>query len=251
MTAALYYVAPGSLDALKPGGRIVLDGDEGHHAARVKRAQVGEQLLVADTVGRVAHCCVESVDAGSVTLRAESVELTEPAGPVGPLGPRFVLVQALIKGGRDEQAIETATELGVDAVIAWQAQRCIVRWSGKESKALAKWAGVLRAAGKQSRRPVVPTVEGPLTTAALATRLESAEAVLILHEEADERLVAQELPTHGEIVVVVGPEGGIAPDELELLVGAGGVPVRLGREVLRSASAGAAALAALSARTRW
>lgn len=245
MTAALYYVTPGALDAVAAGDRLALAGDEGHHAARVKRARAGEELLVADTAGLIAHCSVASVGSGSVTLEVSSVDRVEP------VGPRFVLVQALAKGGRDEQAIETATELGVDAVLAWQADRSIVRWSGKEAKALAKWAGVLRAAGKQSRRPVLPTLEGPFTTAALARRLESTAAVLLLHEEASERLVAQDLPAHGQVAVVVGPEGGIAPTELELLVSAGATPVRLGCEVLRSASAGPAALAVLAARTRW
>ncbi|GAB94371.1 16S rRNA (uracil1498-N3)-methyltransferase [Kineosphaera limosa] len=244
MTAALYYVAPGALDGLGVGGLLVLDGDEGHHAARVKRARVGEELLVADTVGMVAHCCVESLGPGSVSLRVVSVGLVE----VG--GPRFVLVQALAKGGRDEQAIETATELGVDAVVAWQADRSIVRWSGKEAKALAKWAGVLRAAGKQSRRAVVPAVSGPVTTAQLAQLLRGA-AAFVLHEEASERLVAQELPAEGDVYLVVGPEGGIAPAELTALSDAGALPVRLGSEVLRSSSAGPAALAVLAARTRW
>lgn len=247
MTAALYYVPPGALDAVEPGGFVVLDGDEGHHAARVKRAAVGEALRVADTAGVCAHCCVEYVDGGTVGLRVESVQ--RPAEE-SARGPRFVLVQALAKGGRDEQAIETATELGVDAVIAWQADRSIVRWSGKEAKALAKWAAVLRAASKQSRRVSVPSLEGPLTTAQLAQRLGEPTAY-VLHEEAETRLVAQELPPGGDVVLVVGPEGGIAPVELDRLVAAGATPVRLGAEVLRSSSAGPAALAVLVARSRW
>ena len=245
MTAALYYVAPGTLDEVGAGSLVVLDGDEGHHAARVKRARVGEEMLVADTAGVVAHCCVESVGAGAVTLRVSSVRR------VSPTGPRFVLVQALAKGGRDEQAIETATELGVDAVLAWQAQRSVVRWSGKEAKGLAKWAGVLRTAGKQSRRATVPSVAGPLTTNELAQRAVAAAATYVLHEDAAARLVAQDLPSAGEVLVVVGPEGGIAPEELERLEAAGARPVRLGEEVLRSSSAGPAALAVLAARARW
>lgn len=245
MTAALYYVERGALDDAATGSVVILDGDEGHHAARVKRARAGEELLVADTVGVIAHCCVEEVGAGSVTLRVAEVRR------VPRTGPRLVLAQALAKAGRDEQAIETATELGVDAVIAWQAQRSIVRWTGKEAKGLAKWAGVLRAAGKQSRRPTVPTVAGPLTTAGLAQRAAGAAATFVLHEEATARLVAQDLPGEGEVLVVVGPEGGIAPEELAQLEAAGARPVRLGEEVMRSSSAGPAALAVLAARTRW
>lgn len=245
MTAALYYVAPGSLDALGTGDIVVLDGDEGHHAARVKRARVGEELLVADTIRLLAHCCVESVDGARVALRVCGVESASRPGP------RFVLAQALAKGGRDEQAIETATELGVDEVIAWQADRSIVRWSGKEAKALAKWTGVVRAAGKQSRRATLPSVSGPLSSAALADRAGGSALALVLHEEADRPLTEVALPASGDVLVAVGPEGGITPGELDRLAAVGAVPVRLGPEVLRASSAGPAALAVLVSRTRW
>lgn len=245
MTAALYYVEPGSLDGLGSGDVVVLDGDEGHHAARVKRARVGEELLVADGGGLIAHSSVESVDGGRVALRVVAVE------SVGRPAPRFVLAQALAKGGRDEQAIETATELGVDEVIAWQAERSIVRWSGKETKALAKWTGVVRAAGKQSRRATLPTVSGPVSSAGLADRAGGCALAFVLHEEADRRLTEVALPDSGDVLIAVGPEGGIAPAELDRLAAAGAVPVRLGPEVLRASSAGPAVLAVLVSRTRW
>lgn len=170
----------------------------------------------------IAHSSVESVDGGRVALRVVAVE------SVARPGPRFVLAQALAKGGRDEQAIETATELGVDEVIAWQAERSIVRWSGKETKALAKWTGVVRAAGKQSRRATLPTVSGLVSSAGLADRAGGCALALVLHEEADRPLTEVTLPDSGDVLVAVGPEGGIAPAELDRLAAAGAVPVRLG-----------------------
>ena len=173
-----------------------------------------------------------------------------------PPAPRLVLVQALAKGGRDELAIETATELGVDAVVPWQSARSVVVWSGERGeRSRRKWGTTVRAAAKQARRAIVPQVRPTLTTAQLAASASAAAAVLVLHEAAGTPLTSVPLPeagTDGEVLVVVGPEGGISDAELEALASAGGVPVRLGPHVLRSSSAGPAALAVLSARLgRW
>jgi 16S rRNA (uracil1498-N3)-methyltransferase len=159
--------------------------------------------------------------------------------------PRLVLVQALAKGGRDELAVETATELGVDAVVPWQAGRSVVVWAGERGeRSRRKWAGVARAAAKQSRRPTV--------AALVAQAVAAGGAALVLHEDARPGLVDVLLPSAGEVLVLVGPEGGIGDDELRGLTGAGAVAVRLGPEVLRTSSAGAAALAVLSVRLgRW
>ena len=250
MTLPLYLVDPPALDALAPGDRMTLDGDEGRHAATVRRTRSGEAVLVADGEGALARCRVEAVGAARLELRVEELGRTPPARP--PL----VLVQALAKGGRDELAVETATELGVDAVIPWQAARSVVVWSGERGeRARRKWEAVVRAAAKQSRRATVPPVREAVTSAALARGAAGAGLVLALHEDADRSLAAVPLPaegTDGELWVVVGPEGGIAPDELEALTAAGAVPVRLGPHVLRSSSAGAAALAVLATRLgRW
>ncbi|WP_040161783.1 16S rRNA (uracil(1498)-N(3))-methyltransferase [Mobilicoccus massiliensis] len=246
MTAALYHLPSGALAALAPGAEVVLDGAEGHHAVTVKRAQVGEVVLLADGSGLVASGRISEVATGMARVEIRSVEDSRPTGP------RFVLVQALAKGGRDEQAVEAATELGVDAVLAWQAARSIVRWKAERAeKPLAKWQAVAAAAAKQSRRATTPEVEGPLSTAGLARRVDAAALTLALHEDAVEPLAALELPAAGDVLVVVGPEGGIAPEELDTLVSAGARAVRLGPTVLRSSSAGPAALAVLNAAGRW
>ena len=246
MSLALYLVAAGSLDATSPGDLVVLDGPEGRHAVTVRRTQRGERLRLADGAGRVVTGEVESVDRAELSLRVDAVEADpEPS-------PRFVLVQALAKGDRDDQAIEAATELGVDEVVPWQAGRSIVQWRGERGdKAWRKWDAVLVAATKQSRRSRRPHLAPVVTTAGLASRIAAGGTAYVLHEDAGVRLAAQDLPADGEVLLVVGPEGGISPDELEAFRAAGAHTVRLGDTVLRSSSAGPAALAVLSAAARW
>lgn len=247
MTAHLYFVAPGTLsDALTAGALVVLTGDEGRHAVTVKRMKTGEEILLADGQGLVAHCVVDATRSGELTARVQSV-VREPQ-PAVP----FTLVQALAKGDRDLQALEAATELGVDAVVPWQAERSIVQWKGERAaKARRKWVAQAEAATKQSRRAAPPRV-GDLANKSAVTRLiEDAELALVLHEGAERGLAEVTLPDAGEVVLVVGPEGGITEAELASFIAAGAVCVRMGRTVLRSSSAGPAALAALFARSRW
>jgi 16S rRNA (uracil1498-N3)-methyltransferase len=250
VTAPLYLVNGGALEGVGPGEALTLEGEEGRHAATVRRTRIGEELLVADGEGALARCRVEAVAPARLELRVEDMIRTPPARPA------LVLVQALAKGGRDELAVETATELGVDAVVPWQAERSVVVWSGERGeRARRKWEAVVRAAGKQSRRAVLPRVREPVTTAGLVRAVAGAAGVLVLHEDAPTPLAGMPLPaegTTGELWVVVGPEGGISAAELEAFAAAGAQPVRLGPHVLRSSSAGAAALAVLATRLgRW
>jgi 16S rRNA (uracil1498-N3)-methyltransferase len=246
VTAPLFFVSADQLAGAAVGSGLVLDGPEGRHGATVRRIGVGEEVLLADGAGSLAEAVVETVGAGELHLRLRAI-MQEPQ-PVS----RFVLVQALAKGDRDEQAIEAATELGVDEVIPWQAARSIVIWRGERAaRSLRKWESVVLAATKQSRRARVPQVSRPADQAAVIRRIESAALALVLHEEAERPVAGIDLPTSGDVVLIVGPEGGIAPDELSAFVAAGAVAVRLGPHVLRSSSAGPAALAVLSAAGRW
>lgn len=234
------------LDVLPDGETVLLGGDEGRHAARVKRLGVGEAVLVADGTGTVLECVVTGVrpDGLALQVRSRRVE-PEPQ-------PRLVAVQALPKGERSELAVEQLTELGVDEIVPWAAARSIAQWRGERGvKALEKWRRTVREAAKQSRRPRVPVVAELADTAAAAARLRGSTG-LVLHESAAAGLGAVELPPAGEIVLVIGPEGGITAEELALFQAAGASPVRLGSPVLRTSTAGAAALAALSLRLgRW
>ena len=229
------------------GARVVLTGAEGRHAATVRRLRVGEAVDVVDGRGTRASCTVAAVGRDVVELDVVT-RVTEPV-----MAPRVVLVQALAKGDRGELAVELATEVGVDEVVPWNAQRSVVRWSGERGdKALARWRATAREASKQSRRARLPDVTAPAGTAEVAQRLQSAALALVLHEAAAQPLAAVDLPADGDVVLVVGPEGGITDEEIAAFTAAGAVAVRLGPSVLRTSTAGAAAVAVVSARTaRW
>jgi 16S rRNA (uracil1498-N3)-methyltransferase len=228
------------------GDEVDVGGAEGRHAMTVVRLRPGETVLLGGG-GRRAEATVTHTGKGAFSARLETV-VDEPEND-----PRIVLVQALAKGGRDEQAVETATELGVDEVVPWQAARGVAVWRGgdRQEQGRRRWQSVCVAASKQARRARVPVVSEPAATSDVAARLRRAALGLVLHEAATEPLSAVELPVTGDLVVVVGPEGGIGDGELAGLVTAGGRPVRLGPEVLRSSTAGPAAVAVLAASLRW
>jgi 16S rRNA (uracil1498-N3)-methyltransferase len=210
--------------------------------------RAGEGLLLADGRGGLAHAVVTAV--AKDALQLEIVDRRTLPAPA----PRVLLAQALVKGDRGELAVELATEAGVDAVLPWRAARCVARWEAgpRGDKALTRWRTTAREAAKQARRAWVPVVEEPVTTAALARRVAGVRAALVLHEAATDGLASVDLPDYGDLLLVVGPEGGIADDELDALVAAGARPVRLGREVLRASTAAAVALGALGVLTsRW
>lgn len=246
-----------ALATLGVGEHARLAGPEGHHAASVRRIAAGESLDVVDGRGARLTCEVVASDRDGLDLRVVEA-LVEPAPR-----PRLVLVQALAKGGRDEQAVETATEIGVDAVLPWQADRSIVRWSpSKSARGREKWESVARAAAKQSRRAWVPEVGSVLDSRGLVgwvgRLIDEGGAALVCHEEGERPLsallasAAQRLSQAPAVALIVGPEGGISPEELDALRGAGAEVVLLGPHVLRSASAGPAAAVLLSAALhRW
>jgi 16S rRNA (uracil1498-N3)-methyltransferase len=227
---------------------VTLTGAEGRHAATVRRIRPGERVDVADGAGLIAECVVTDVGSGSVTLEVRARrEVPVP-------DPRIVVVQALPKGDRAELAVETMTEVGVDVIVPFAAERCVARWPAgdRAAKALARWRSAAREAAKQSRRARIPEVTGLATAPEVATRLKSAAAALVLEPGAGAALARMDLPAHGDVVLVVGPEGGLSPAELTAFTAAGAVGTRLGDSVLRASTAGAAAAAVLMARTgRW
>ncbi|PZU38124.1 MAG: 16S rRNA (uracil(1498)-N(3))-methyltransferase [Microbacterium sp.] len=243
----LHFVQDGA-GSSEVGDAVVLTGAEAHHAAAVRRVRVGEQVTVGDGRGVWLEGECEAVSPKEVVVRVDSRRFVEPPHP------RVVLVQALAKGDRDELAVQSATELGVDAIVPWQAARSISRWdAAKAVKGVARWQSIAREAAKQAHRAWLPEVEDPVTTAELASRA-AISLVLVLEPTADEPLTALEAiaAERGDILLVVGPEGGIAPEELERLQRAGARTVRLGDTVLRTSTAGPAALAVVSAALgRW
>ncbi|GAA3584589.1 16S rRNA (uracil(1498)-N(3))-methyltransferase [Klugiella xanthotipulae] len=247
----LYFDESLAGDDLAPGALVVLSGDEARHAVTVSRLRVGESILVGNGAGVRAECSVRTATPRSLELVVTAVE-TRPV-----VTPGVVLVQALAKGDRDERAVEAVTEMGIDAVIPWQAERSVSRWtSDKLLKGTARWSKVAREAAKQSLRFRLPVVR-PLVDITGLVALAANNRVLVLDPEADQRLSRLGIEwltplVGGEIVIVVGPEGGLSPRELEMLASAGAVRVALGETVLRTSTAGPAALALVNAAlNRW
>ena len=250
MSNPVFFTPAGALDSTVPGSLFVLDGAEARHAVTVKRLAVGEQVDIADGAGKRITGTVTEAAPAELTVECASVSV-EPRPDI-----RLVLVQALAKGDRDELAIETATELGIDAVIPWQSERSIVRWKGdRAAKAHGKWQSAVTAAAKQARRAWIPEVRPAVDTQALAKEVADAGLAVILHEDAvtplrrvlgkwsEER---QEASDPGEILLIVGPEGGISPREVTRLCSAGAVTALLGPHVLRSSTAGPAGVVVAS-----
>jgi 16S rRNA (uracil1498-N3)-methyltransferase len=234
------------LDPLPDEPRLLLAGDEGRHAARVLRLAVGESVRVADGRGAVADCLVAEVRPDGLLLSV--LQRRVEAEP----DPRLVVVQALPKGERAELAVQLLTELGVDEIVPWAASRSVAQWRDERgAKALLRWRRTAAEAAKQSRRARIPVIAELASTGEVSRRLSGA-AGFVLHEDANQPLATAAVPGDGEIVLVVGPEGGVSDQELAAFAGAGAAAVRLGEPVLRTSTAGAAGLAVLSARVgRW
>ncbi|WP_062212026.1 16S rRNA (uracil(1498)-N(3))-methyltransferase [Demequina oxidasica] len=248
--SAPVFICPAAADAVV-GSVIEVSGEEARHAVTVQRRLVGEAVDLVDGTG--ARASGRIVEIGDSRMTVEVAEVSRDADP------EIVLVQALAKGGRDEQAIEAATELGVTRVVPWAAERSIVQWRGtKVSKARARWLSLVTAATKQSRRALIPTVETLASTKQLAQLVSTATGegarVLVLHEVAATPIVDLDWEGGTDVPVwmIVGPEGGVSDHELDVLGQAGAEAVLLGPHVLRASSAGPAAIAALAAiRGTW
>jgi 16S rRNA (uracil1498-N3)-methyltransferase len=236
-----------SLAGVAAGSSVEVTGDEAHHAVAVRRLRVGESVVLTDGSGVSVTGEVASTGKRVFALTVSSVRVT-PAPD-----PSVVVVQALPKGDRGELAVEMLTEIGVAEIVPWAASRSVAVWKGERAaKSLARWRSTAREAAKQARRSWFPVVAEPATTAGVAGLLAGADLAVVLHEEAAAPLASLEVPASGRIVVVVGPEGGLSDDEIAAFAAAGAHPAVLGAEVLRTSTAGVAAVAALLSRTpRW
>lgn len=243
MTLPLFYV-----DRLVPAaGTVVLDGAEGRHAADVRRIRLGERVRISDGAGAFAVGEVVSVGKGVLTVDVGPVEdVRQPE-------PRIVAVQALPKGERADLAVAMLTEVGVDEIVPWEAANCVVRWDAtRRERGQAKWQSVAREAAKQARRARIPLVSRVVDTEGLAERLAAADSRVVLHEAANASITDVTVPSSGELLLVIGPEGGLSPSELATFEGLGVEPVRLGPEVLRTSTAGPVAVGVLLSRSgRW
>jgi len=227
------------------GSIVVLNGEEARHAASVMRLRVGERIRVSDGVSECVEGVVTAVARERVEIRVESrILLPSPALKVA-------VAQALAKGDSSSIAVELLTEVGVDEILPWSALRSVAKWDAeKEIKSIARWTSVAREACKQSRRIVIPKI-GPLhSTRDLVARIAAADCAIVLHESGEEPIRGISIPSMGEVLLVVGPEGGIDESELELFKVAGAHIAVLGPTVLRSAHAGSIGAALIVSR-RW
>ena len=236
-----------SLADARAGALVEVTGDEAHHAVAVRRLRVGESVVLTDGVGTSVTGSVETTGKRSLTVRVAGVR-REPRPE-----PQLVVVQALPKGDRGELAVEMLTEVGVTTIVPWAAARSVAVWKGERAlKARARWEATAREAAKQSRRSWLPEVAPLARTTDVLRLVAGADQALVLHEEAGRPLAGETFAATGRLVLVVGPEGGLAPEEVEALTAAGARSVRLGAEVLRTSTAGVVAAAAVLSRTpRW
>jgi 16S rRNA (uracil1498-N3)-methyltransferase len=227
---------------------VTLSGAEGRHAATVRRLRPGERVDLTDGAGTLAEGVVAAASPGVL----EVTVLRRRVDP--PPQPRICVVQAVPKGDRGELAVETMTEVGVDVIVPWAAERCVATWATgpRQERGLERWRSAAREAAKQSRRSRIPEVTALASTAEVTERAGQAALTAVLAPQARTGIGALPLPTDGEIVLIVGPEGGLSPAEHQAFTAAGATGVRLGPTVLRSSTAGTAAAAILLTRTgRW
>ncbi len=239
----VFLVQPSQLGA----DTVVLSGAEGRHAATVRRIRTGERVDLTDGAGLVAQCVVTSAAPGRLGLRVISRRAEQPPEPL------LVAVQAIPKGGRGELAVEMMTEVGVDVIVPWAAERCVPRWHGERgARAVSRWRDTAREAAKQARRARIPEVREPAKADDVAGMIRAAACAVLLAAGAEVRLADVPVPPFGTVVVVAGPEGGLTDAESGRFAAAGAVAARLGPSVLRTSTAGAVAAAVLLSRSaRW
>jgi 16S rRNA (uracil1498-N3)-methyltransferase len=229
------FVAPAALAA----GELIVRGDEHHYLARVRRARVGDAVELVDGAGRRAAATIARIGEAETALAAGAPERIASRPPwVRALVP-------LIKGDRMDACLEKLVEVGVDEVVVWPAARSVVRLEdARREGRVAKYQAIAQAATRQSGRAEVPEVRYASLAAATGALPDGQR--LILDPTSDAALAVGA----GDVTVVSGPEGGLAPDELDALAAAGFAPLGLGPRVLRAETAPLVAVALIRAATR-
>ncbi|HEV8024750.1 MAG TPA: 16S rRNA (uracil(1498)-N(3))-methyltransferase [Candidatus Nanopelagicales bacterium] len=258
MSAPTFLIDPHDAAALHAGDSFVLDGPEGHHAASVQRLRAGERIDLVDgrgrrLEGRIGQAPEKDATTKDASTKDACVVLIEQVNDEPPARPAITAVQAIAKGDRGELAVQMLTEAGIDVIIPWQAEHSIAKWAGERgAKHLAKWQATAREAAKQSRRARVPTLEPAITTAAVADLIANAGVTFVLDEQASVPLTSIDVSTVHDVLLVIGPEGGLSATERAVFAEAGADLVRLGSTVLRTSTAGVAALSVVMAHVgRW
>jgi 16S rRNA (uracil1498-N3)-methyltransferase len=237
MEPAYFLVSTSDLDS--PVFNI--QGTEAHHALRVRRVRENEKLVVTDGKGQVAEVEVLTLGPGEqVTVKTKEL-----------IKPKICVAQALAKGERSELAVELLTEVGVDEIIPWQANRCIVKWDEKSNKGEEKWKQISRESSKQSRRAFFPEIKSCLNSKELANEFSNYATVIILDPDSSVLFTDAIQEVKNEVLLIIGPEGGIDESEMEMFKKANSLSASLGETILRTSTAGAVSAAILLSKTRW
>jgi len=247
VSAPVFLIDRDLAAAAKVANSLLLDGPEGRHAVTVQRIRPGERVELVDGHGRRMRGTVTETNKDQCSIRIDSID-DEPQPR-----PKITAVQAIAKGDRGELAVQMLTEAGIDVIIPWQAENSVAKWSDERAvKHHAKWVNTAREASKQARRSHVPLVDAPVTTAAVADLIANSGVALVLDEQASTPLTSIDFHTAHDVVLVIGPEGGLSEGERALFTDCGADLVRLGPTVLRTSTAGVAALGVVMARVgRW
>jgi 16S rRNA (uracil1498-N3)-methyltransferase len=225
------------VDQISSGSTQELSGDEGHHAVKVMRLQIGEQIKIADNLGNWVSGAITEVGKKSLKINVSE------RGNAEHVKPELILVQAVTKSDRTKEMLELLTVAGADQIIPWQAQRCISKW---KSDSTDKWLTTIKESAKQARRVKLPVLSDAVTTNQLVKLFQAEDQIIVLHESAQLNLSQFKfVESTQRIFIVIGPEGGISEDEISQLTSAKAVVVRMGENVLRSAHAGFAALSGI------
>lgn len=232
------------VDELSGSKTQALDNDEAHHAIKVMRLKIGEEIKISDGEGSWVSGPISEVGKKSlkITVTSNGIERIKK--------PELVLVQAIIKSDRNKEMLELITVAGVDRIIPWQADRCISKW---QSNSYDKWSNSIKEASKQSRRVNLPKLEKVMSTKQIIEQMVVNDCIVVFHESANEKFSSLDISQKASaLYLIIGPEGGITDTELEIFKSKGGNLVRLGEPVLRSAHAGFAALASIQTKLeRW
>ena len=232
------------VDELSGSKTQALDNDEAHHAIKVMRLKIGEEIKISDGEGSWVSGPISEVGKKSlkITVTSNGIERIKK--------PELVLVQAITKSDRNKEMLELITVAGVDRIIPWQAERSISKW---QSNSYDKWSNSIKEASKQSRRVNLPKLEKVMSTKQIIEQMVVNDCIVVFHESANEKFSSLDISQKAStLYLIIGPEGGITDTELEIFKSKGGNLVRLGEPVLRSAHAGFAALASIQTKLeRW
>ena len=231
-------------DQISTGLTQDLPGDEAHHASKVLRLNLGEQIKISDGKGSWVSGPITEIEKKKLTIAISD------RGASTVVTPEIVLVQAVTKSDRNKEMLELAVGAGVDRIIPWQSERSISKW---QSDSYSKWEIGIKEACKQARQVRLPELNKVMNTNEISKLFTQNSRGFVFHESANIQFSHQEVDEKLDCVyLVIGPEGGITESELGIFTQAGGQVVRLGSTVLRSAHAGFAAIAALQTRLgRW